>query len=82
MMGWRTDLLNTGARILAARYRPPQATFCDGDGNRYHARFQWPGVVIVTHADDGAEIVRSLPGAPGTPSDAGPLRPVPGGRIE
>lgn len=76
-MSDRAKLLLMAARMLEARYRTPQVSLTDSRGYRLHARLAWPGVVIVTYADDGDEIVRSLPGEPTKPSHPAPLRPVP-----
>lgn len=71
-------LLRTAAQILEARQPQRLAQFTGPDSRRYHARFDWPGVVIVTDYNGGQELVRSVPGRPTEPEQrqGPPLRPV------
>lgn len=56
-------VMTIAERVLAAHFRPQSVTFKAPDGKRMHARFVWPGVLIVTRRDDAQEVCRQRPHA-------------------
>lgn len=72
----RLALLVTGADLLRARFPKTLVTFTRG-GDKYHARFDWPGIVTVTDYKTGAIAAMSCPGQPDTLADLGRGTPNP-----
>lgn len=59
----RAVILRQAARLLQAEHPACRVTFARG-GEKYLARFDWPGVVVVTDKKTGDVIATSLPGQP------------------
>lgn len=63
---FRADLLRTAASVLQSRMPTWQARFMVY-GHPFRARFEWPGVVVVTDDNTGEVLARSVCGKPTTP---------------
>ncbi|ACB35241.1 hypothetical protein Lcho_2979 [Leptothrix cholodnii SP-6] len=61
-------LLTQAAALLKARHPGCKATFSRG-GDKYLARFNWPGQVVVTDHNTGVVVATSKPGQPTTLED-------------
>lgn len=59
----RAIILRQAARLLQAEHPACRVTFARG-GDKYLARFDWPGVVVVTDRKTGEQIATSKPGEP------------------
>ncbi|MFM2120810.1 MAG: hypothetical protein RL722_2278 [Pseudomonadota bacterium] len=59
----RAIILRQAARLLQAEHPVCRVSFERG-GDKYLARFDWPGVVKVTDRKTGELIAESLPGQP------------------
>ena len=64
----RTIILRQAARLLQAEHPACRVTFARG-GDKYLARFDWPGVVVVTDRKSGETIATSRPGQPTEPAE-------------
>lgn len=68
MYPWHTPaaLLATGYAVIRQVWPTTTASFAL-DGNRYRARFELPGRLVVSRWHDGVTLARSKPGRPTVP---------------